>query len=79
MKQRLVAGALVAALAGCRVPPRGGLDEVSRLLKERGAAELRWNQSRSFRQRSRPDSGPSQKLSCHNNFTSTNGICGRSR
>ncbi len=38
---------LILAILGaaCRVPPKGGLDEVTRLLDERGARSLRWNQS----------------------------------
>ena len=38
--------ALTLVGGGCRVPPKGGLDEVTRLLDERGAGSLRWNQSR---------------------------------
>ena len=38
--------ALTLIGSGCRVPPKGGLDEVTRLLDERGVGSLRWNQSR---------------------------------
>lgn len=37
--------ALAVLLGGCRVPPRGGLDDVARLLNERGVSKLRWNQT----------------------------------
>ena len=37
--------ALVLAGGACRVPPKGGLAEVTRLLDDRGARGLRWNQS----------------------------------
>ncbi len=41
-----VALLLALAGAGCRVPPKGGLAEVDRLLHDCGLAALRWNQSR---------------------------------
>ena len=45
MRHMRIAVVLALVGAGCRVPPKGGLDEVARLLEERGAPRLRWNQS----------------------------------
>ncbi|MEO6952663.1 MAG: TolC family protein [Polyangia bacterium] len=37
---------IALALAGCRVPVKGGLTDVDRMLQDRGLSALRWNQSR---------------------------------
>lgn len=44
MRRSLSLLVLAAFASGCRVPPRGGLDDVARLLSARGAPQLRWNQ-----------------------------------
>ena len=45
MSRALCLAVLAFVASACRVPPKGGLDEVSQLLHQRGAGGLRWNQS----------------------------------